>query len=119
MTTARVGMRAAPRSLSLVALCAALAANVSAFARDDGATVKNDVQTCTACHGPMGNKPISPDIPRLAGQQYEYLRQALTAYHNGSRQDPIMSAIAQPLGPSEIDDLAWYFSKQSGLTTRY
>ena len=119
MTTARVGMRASPRSLSMAALCAALAVNVSALARDDAATVKNDVQTCTACHGLMGNKPISPEIPRLAGQQYEYLRQALTAYHNGSRQNPIMSAIAQPLRQNEIDDLAWYFSRQSGLTTKY
>jgi cytochrome c553 len=52
-------------------------------------------------------------------QQYEYLRQALTAYHNGSRRNPLMSAMVQPLTPSEIDDLAWYYSRQHGLTTKY
>jgi len=30
-----------------------------------------------------------------------------------------MSAMAQPLTASQIDDLAWYYSRQHGLTTEY
>jgi cytochrome c553 len=107
------------RLLQAVALCGSLGASLSAIAHDDAAAGKKAQETCSACHGPMGNQPVMPETPRLAGQQYEYLRQALTAYHNGTRQNPLMSAMAQPLTPNEIDDLAWYYSRQHGLTTKY
>jgi cytochrome c553 len=105
--------------LKAAALCAALGANLAALAYDDGAAKKTAEGTCAGCHGSMGNNPTVAGAPRLAGQQYEYLRQALAAYHNGSRQNPMMSAIVQPLTPSEIDGLAWYYSRQQGLTTQY
>jgi cytochrome c553 len=100
-------------------LGAMLVASTSALAHDEGAGRKKAEATCAACHGPMGDKPVAPDMPRLAGQQYEYLIQALTAYRNGSRQNPIMSAMAQPLTEKDIHDLAWYFSRQQGLVTKY
>jgi cytochrome c553 len=109
------------RLLKAAAVCASLGASLSALAHDEAAAGKKAEQICAGCHGPKGNKPVIPGLatPRLAGQQYEYLRQALTAYRNGSRQNPMMSAMAQPLTPSEIDDLAWYYSRQQGLTTKY
>jgi cytochrome c553 len=107
------------RLLQAAALFASLGPRVSVLAHDNAGASKKAEQICAACHGPMGNQPVMPETPRLAGQQYEYLRQALTAYHNGSRQNPMMSAMAQPLTPSEIDDLAWYYSRQHGLTTKY
>jgi cytochrome c553 len=107
------------RLLQAAALFASLGPGISVRAHDDPAASKKAEQTCAGCHGPMGNQPVMPETPRLGGQQYEYLRQALTAYHNGTRQNPLMSAMAQPLTPSEIDDLAWYYSRQHGLTTKY
>ena len=118
MTTTRVSI-VALRLLQAAALCASLGAGLSAMAHDDAAAGKKAEQVCASCHGPRGNQPVMPITPRLAGQQYEYLRQALTAYHNGSRQNPMMSAMAQPLTPGEIDDLAWYYSRLHGLTTKY
>ena len=113
-------MKSAARHLfRAVVLCTSLGANLAAFAHNDGAAKKTAEGTCAACHGAMGDKPTVAGAPRLAGQQYEYLRQALAAYHNGSRQNPMMSAIVQPLTPSEIDDLAWYYSRQLGLTSKY
>jgi cytochrome c553 len=125
-----MSMTARPTSIALrlpllllkaVPLCASLGASLSVLAHDEAAASKKADQVCASCHGPQGDKPMVPGLaaPRLAGQNYEYLRQALTAYHDGSRQDATMSAMAQPLTPREIDDLAWYYSRQQGLTTRY
>ena len=88
-----------------------------ALANDDAGKKKAD-QACAACHGPEGNKPTTPETPRLAGQQYGYLVQALNDYRKGARDNPVMSAMAKPLTEKEISDLAEYFSKQPGLTTK-
>jgi len=65
------------------------------------------------------NKPVMADAPRLAGQHYDYLVQALAAYRKGSRQNSIMSAMAQPLTEQEIRELALYYSTQQGLAIKY
>jgi cytochrome c553 len=73
---------------------------------------------CFGCHGPGGSKPVTADIPRLAGQHYDYLVEAMTAYRTGTRDNPIMGAIAKPLTDEQIRGLAAYFSSQQGLTTK-
>jgi cytochrome c553 len=118
--TSSVALRLPLRLLKAAAVCASFGVSLSVLAHDEAAAGKKAEQICAGCHGPKGNKPVpSLATPRLAGQQYEYLRQALTAYHDGSRQNPMMSAMAQSLTPREIDDLAWYYSRQPGLTTKY
>jgi cytochrome c553 len=39
----------------------------------DGIGKKKSDEACAACHGPEGNKPVTPETPRLADQQYGYL----------------------------------------------
>ena len=99
------------------ALCMALLCTTPALANDDAGKQKAD-QACAACHGPEGNKPVTPDTPRLAGQQYDYLVQALKDYRKGARDNAVMSAMAKPLTEKEVRDLAGYFSRQQGLTTK-
>jgi cytochrome c553 len=74
---------------------------------------------CAACHGPTGNQPISPDTPRLAGQESAYLAHALRQYRDGARQNPIMGAMAKSLSDPQIEALAHYFAAQPGLTVKY
>jgi cytochrome c553 len=105
------------RALALAVACAAFAATTVALAKDEAGKKKAD-ESCAACHGPEGNKPITPETPRLAGQQYDYLVQSLNAYRKGTRDNPVMSAMAKPLTEKEIRDLAGYFSTQQGLTTK-
>ena len=100
-----------------LALCASLLCMTRALASDDLGKKKAD-EACAACHGPEGNKPITSETPRLAGQQYDYLVQALTDYRTGTRDNAVMSAMAKPLTEKEIRDLAGYFSTQQGLTTK-
>jgi cytochrome c553 len=101
----------------VLVLCASLIWTTLALAVEDAGKKKAD-ETCAACHGPEGNKPITPETPRLAGQQYDYLVQALNDYRKGVRDNPVMSAMAKPLTAKEINELAEYFSTQKGLTAK-
>jgi cytochrome c553 len=65
---------------------------------------------CVACHGAALKG--QQHIPRLAGQQSEYLRTQLRGFKAGTRfdMDGNMTAAAQPLTPKDIDVLADYLS---------
>ncbi len=69
------------------------------------------LQYCKICHGPSGEGfHGAVPIPRLAGQQREYIENQLRALIARRRTDPIMSQVAHPLNPSMVPDLAAYFS---------
>jgi len=110
--TRKFGALAAAVVLS--AACATVAQ-----ARDYEAGKKKAEEVCKACHGADGNTPLTPETPKLAGQYYEYLVHSLEAYRKGTRENPLMSPMAKPLSDAEIRDVAWYFSKQKGLTEKY
>jgi cytochrome c553 len=69
-------------------------------------------QTCVACHGPNGAKPIAPDYPVLAGQYANYLEHALHEYKSGKRKNPIMAGQVAALSDADIKALAAYFAAQ-------
>ena len=95
------------------------AAHADALAADQGAGPPKSAAACEGCHGPGGKKPVSPDTPRLAGQEDDYLVQALIQYRKGSRQNPIMGAMAKSLTDPQIKDLAKYYAEQRGLHDKY
>ena len=64
--------------------------------------------TCNACHGADGNSG-SPMWPNLAGQNAPYILAQLTAFKDGSRQDPLMSGQAMMLTEEDMANLAVYF----------
>ena len=69
---------------------------------------------CSQCHGPqmLGLQ----QMPRLAGQQYEYLRAQLRAFKTAARQDldGKMTESAQPLSEQDIEALADYLAGLGG-----
>ena len=69
---------------------------------------------CTQCHGPklLGLQ----QMPRLAGQQHEYLREQLRLFKAGKRGelDGNMTAAAQALGDKDIEVLADYIAGLGG-----
>ena len=89
------------------------------FAADEGAGSQIPYASCEACHGSGVNKPVSPETPRLAGQEYDYLVQALRQYRKGARQNPVMGAMAKSLSEAQVRELAQYFSAQQGLVEKY
>jgi cytochrome c553 len=106
--------------VALVA-CALVLAQAAAQAAGNPAAAHEKAKTiCAACHGEDGNKPNTPDTPKLAGQHRDYLAKALRDYKSGARKNPIMGAMAQGLSKEEIEDLAAYFHEQkSELYTKY
>jgi cytochrome c553 len=103
----------------ILTIACALAVGASAWAADYEAGKKKAEEICAACHGADGNKPLTPETPRLAGQYYDYLEHSLKAYRSGARENPLMSPMAKPLSDKELKDVAWYFSKQEGLKSKY
>lgn len=97
-------------SLSLAGVVlAVLGSSAVAQSLADVSAGKQRAAVCFACHGENGVSKI-PGTPHLAGQDRSYLEKALRAYKSGSRQDPSMSAMAQPLSDSDIVNIAAYFN---------
>jgi len=65
---------------------------------------------CVACHGADGGG--SGKIPRLAGQQTQYVEDSLKRYRSGSgeRIDPRMAASTRHLKDTDIRNLAAYLA---------
>lgn len=100
-----------------VAGCAVLLSAGMAQAANPAAG-KEKSKTCAACHGPDGNS-AAPDFPRLAGQHYDYLVRALSDYKAGDRKNAIMAPQSANLSKKDIEDLAAFYSHQSGLSVKY
>lgn len=64
---------------------------------------------CAACHGAQG-VAIAPTFPNLAGQSATYLYVQLKEFHDGERNDPVMTAQAAPLNDGDMRDLASYYA---------
>ena len=96
--------------------CAIWFGFASAFAADlskgDPQTGRSLVYTCGGCHGVTGYKNAYPNyhVPRIGGQNYDYIVSALTEYQKGERSHPTMGAQAQSLSAEEIRDIAAYLS---------
>jgi len=102
------------RILQLVGL-AVLTIVFSATSRADAAASSNSAVVaklayCQDCHGQSGQgyRGFFP-IPRLAGQQIEYLENQLRAFVERRRPNPIMSNVAHVLSPDMITALAAKF----------
>jgi cytochrome c553 len=90
-----------------------VAASGSALANGDAAAGKSKAAVCAACHGLLGVS-INDEWPNLASQKYAYLVKQLKAFRDGTRKDPLMTPMAEPLSDRDIDNLAAYFSTQTG-----
>lgn len=72
-------------------------------------------QTCVACHGADGAKPVSPDYPILAGQHADYIVQALRDYKSGKRKNAVMAGIITAVNEKDFEAIANFFARQPGL----
>ena len=65
---------------------------------------KLKVYTCAGCHGIPGWKNPYPNyhVPRIGGQNYDYLVAALTEYKKGERAHPTMRAQGESLSEQDI-----------------
>ena len=105
-------------SLQSVLLMAALVIVVSAraVAEDKAAPavpaqeLKAKTDYCKTCHGLSGQGfRGSFPMPRLAGQQPEYLKNQLQAFIERRRTNPVMFNVAHVLNPQMLTALSTYF----------
>ena len=68
------------------------------------------IEYCKTCHGVSGQgfRGAFP-MPRLAGQQPDYLENQLKAFIERRRKNPIMFNVAHVLNPAMLDALAAHF----------
>ncbi|HEY6896775.1 MAG TPA: c-type cytochrome [Rhodocyclaceae bacterium] len=70
-------------------------------------------QVCSSCHGLTGNSE-SPNFPKLAGQQRDYLLAQLTQFRSHNRADPAgfeyMWGLSRSLSDKQIGELASYYA---------
>jgi cytochrome c553 len=103
-------------TVAVALLSLGVAASAVAGDADKG---KAKAATCTPCHGADGNS-ASPDFPRIAGQNADYLTHVLAHYKAGTkRKNAIMAAMVTNLSKQDMEDLAAYFSRQQGLYLKY
>jgi cytochrome c553 len=106
-------------NLQSVLLTAAFAIIVSAGAQAENKAesdvspqaLKAKTDYCKTCHGvsAQGFRGAFP-MPRLAGQQPEYLKNQLSAFIERRRTNPVMFNVAHVLSPSMLTALSTYFN---------
>lgn len=72
--------------------------------------------TCGGCHGIPGYQNVYPtyDVPKLGGQNADYIEIALQGYRRGTRPHPTMQAQASSLSDQDIADIAAYIASIEG-----
>ncbi len=97
------------KTLILLALVASTASTPLVLAAGDIAAGKEKAAACAACHGADGIS--TQDVfPNLKGQKAAYIKIALNAYKDGTRNNAIMSGMASGLSDADIENVAAYFS---------
>ena len=98
--------------LALIAAACATPALAEDAPKGDAKAGRTLVYTCGGCHGVAGYENAYPHyhVPRIAGQNYDYLVAALTEYKKGERSHPTMRAQGESLSETDINDIAAYLS---------
>jgi len=101
----------------VAAACLALfafgAAAQQAAPQGDPKEAHKKIAMCEGCHGIAGYKtafPVVYHVPKLGGQNAQYITEALHEYKEGQRSHPSMRGIAASLSDKDIADIAAYYS---------
>ena len=105
----RVDLRLALPGLALTLLCGAAAIAAERVGPATG-SLEAKLLYCKTCHGlqAQGYRGYFP-MPRLAGQQPQYIENQLRAFIDRRRTNPVMQNVAHVLSPSMVAGLAAYF----------
>lgn len=62
---------------------------------------------CIGCHGSGGVSTVTA-YPSLKGRSAEFIRESLTDFRSGARNNAVMNAMAAGLNDADIENLADY-----------
>jgi len=71
-----------------------------------------NITACVSCHGAAGNSTIAQN-PTLAGQHAAYIAKQLADFKTPARNNPVMTAMAQPLTETDMQNIAAYLDAQA------
>jgi len=111
----RAGRVAIGRAVALVpALVLALSTALDAHADGNAQRGKVLAYTCHGCHGVPDYRNAFPNysVPKLGGQNAQYLVNALGAYAGGDRAHQTMHSQAATLSEQDRDDIAVYLQSE-------
>ena len=99
-------------ALNIGLTIALISAAANASAQGDAAIGKKLTYTCSGCHGIEQYKNAYPqyNVPKISGQNYEYLVAALKGYKADERAHPTMRAQAKSFSDADIENIAAYLS---------
>lgn len=79
----------------------------------DPVVAKDTTRTCAGCHGIPDYRIAFPQVysvPRIGGQEADYMAKALEGYRAGTRKHPAMNGIAGSLTDKDIAAIVSYYS---------
>jgi cytochrome c553 len=115
-TNGRLRFRRVDLRLTLLGLALTVVCGVAAGARERIVPARGSLEAkilyCKTCHGlqAQGYRGYFP-MPRLAGQQPQYIDNQLRAFIERRRTNPVMQNVAHVLSPSMVSGLSAYFEK--------
>ncbi len=74
-------------------------------------TVQELAKKCDRCHGPDVENPTMA-IPKISGQDKDYLVKALRAYRDGKRGSSMMHRMSLPYSEAIIESVASLYASQ-------
>lgn len=93
-------------------IAAFYASQPSRAAAEKGQTLVDDLTAkCNRCHNAAAVTPAMP-VPRIHGQDRDYLVMALRAYRDDRRESSTMHKMSLPYGDSIIESIATYYASQ-------
>lgn len=92
-------------------LAAFYAVQESTAAERSEITVQELAAKCDRCHGPDVENPTMA-IPKIEGQDRDYLIKALRAYHDGKRGSSMMHRMSLPYSEAIIESIASHYASQ-------
>ena len=114
LTNGRLRLPRVDLRLALLGLAFTVACGVAAGARERMVPATGSLEAkllyCKTCHGlqAQGYRGYLP-MPRLAGQQPQYLENQLRAFIERRRTNPVMANVAHVLTPAMVSGLAAHF----------
>ena len=102
-------------------LCVVLMLGLSNGVLAEGDTERGAflADTCTGCHGIEYYKNAYPTyyVPKLGGQNAEYIVAALNGYKNEERTHPTMRSQAASMTQQDMEDIAAFFASKGEVRT--
>jgi cytochrome c553 len=102
-------------------LCGMLLVSAQAVAAGDPAAGRIKAETCLGCHAipNYGNVYPSYHVPKLAGQNVDYIVAALKGYQSGMRKHTGMHANASSLSEQDMADIAAFFNSAAAASEEH